>query len=154
MNSTATISFEGLEVGTQWRSPARTLMEAELALSSMTSADWHPIHVDARFASGTALGQRVFHGTYGIHIALGMATHLPELGNAVIGALGLNDWKFRAPLFVNDTVHVTVELTGKRATSDGLRGVLERRIRLVKDDGQITQEGVLATLVHRAKENS
>lgn len=144
-----TVSFEALTAGTSWRSPARTLTEAELSWSCMTSGDWHAIHADAEFAARSAAGQRMFQGSYGIHIAMGMATHLPELGNTVIAALGFKQWKFCAPLFVNDTVSVEVELLAKRATSDGLRGVLERGIRLVKSDGTVAQEGVLATLVLR-----
>ncbi|WP_420225704.1 MaoC/PaaZ C-terminal domain-containing protein [Pigmentiphaga litoralis] len=142
-------TFDTLEVGMTWRGPARTLTEAELAWSCMTSGDWHPIHADASFAATTAAGQRMFQGSYGIHLALGMATHLPELGDAVIAALGLNEWNFRAPLFVNDTVHAEVELTGKRETRDGARAVIERRVRLVKSGGGIAHEGQISTLIHR-----
>lgn len=142
-------TFDTLEVGMTWRCAARTLTEAELAWSCMTSGDWHPIHADAAFAATTAAGQRMFQGSYGIHLALGMATHLPELGDSVIAALGLNDWTFRAPLFVNDTVHVEVELTGKRETRDGARAVIDRRVRLVKSTGDIAQEGKISTLIHR-----
>jgi acyl dehydratase len=124
-------------------------MEADLAWACMTSTDWHPIHVDVEYAAATQHGQRIFQGTYGTHLAVGMAIHLPPLGNAVIGALGLNGWKYCAPLFVNDTVYVEVELISKRPTGDGKRGVLERRIRLMKSDGTLAQEGVLASLIHR-----
>ena len=144
-----TMGFEDLTVGTTWRSASRTLTEAELSWSCMTSGDWHPIHADAEFAAGSPAGQRMFQGSYGIHVAMGMATHLPELGATVIAALGLNHWKFCAPLHVNDTVHVEVALLAKRATSDGKRGVLERSIRLLKSDGVVAQEGVLSTLVLR-----
>ena len=142
-------SFETMEVGITWRGPARTLTEAELTWSCMTSGDWHPIHADAAFAATTASGQRMFQGSYGIHLALGMATHLPELGDSVIAALGLKDWTFRTPLFVNDTVHTEVELTGKRETRDGARAVIDRRVRLVKSTGDIAQEGQISTLIHR-----
>jgi acyl dehydratase len=143
------MTFDTLEVGMSWRSPARTLTEAELSWSCMTSGDWHPIHADAAFAATTAAGQRMFQGSYGIHLALGMATHLPELGDAVIAALGLNDWTFRAPLFMNDTIHAEVELTAKRQTRDGARAVIERRVRLLKSTGDIAQEGQISTLIHR-----
>lgn len=142
-------TFDTLEPGMTWRCPARTLTEAELAWSCMTSGDWHPIHADADFAATTPAGQRMFQGSYGIHIVLGMATHLPELGDAVIAALGLNEWKFLAPLFVNDTVHAEVELIAKRETRDGERAVIDRRVRLVKSTGDIAQEGKISTLIHR-----
>ena len=68
-------------------------------------------------------------------------------GDDVIGALGFSDWRYLTPLFVGDTVHVEVEITGKRVTSDGARGVIERRIRLVQQDGTVTQQGLAQMMV-------
>ena len=140
-------SFDALAVGACWRSPGRTLTEADLLHACMTSGDWHPIHADAVHAAGTPLGQRVFQGTYGLHVAVGMATAFPPLAADVIGALGMSEWRYEAPLFVGDTVHVEVEIVAKRRTSDGSRGVIERRIRLLKHDGVLAQQGLMHTMV-------
>lgn len=122
--------------------------------SCMTSGDWHPIHADKVYAASTSLGQRVFHGTYGVHVAVGMAVGFPNLGNDVIGALGLAEWMYEHPLYVGDTVHVEVEITALRRTSDGARGVLERRIRLINQHGQAVQQGLLRSLVKAAQSNA
>jgi len=143
-----TPAFDTIEIGQRWRSHGRTLTEADLAQACMTSGDWHPIHADAAYAAGTPVGQRVFQGTYGIHVAVGMATPFPAaMGPDVVGALGLSEWKYLAPLLVGDTVHVEVEVTGKRRTSDGQRGVVERRIRLLRHDGVVVQQGLVQTMV-------
>lgn len=149
-----TFALDRLEVGNQWRSSGRTLSEAELIHSCMTSGDWHPIHADQVHASATALGQRIFQGTYGVHMAVGMATPFPPLAGSVIAALGISEWRYEAPLFVGDTVHVEVEIVEKRLTSDGIRGVIKKRIRLVRHDGQLVQQGVAESLIrmHVAKE--
>lgn len=144
---TQSYDYSGLEVGASWRSPARTLTETELTLSCMTSGDWHAIHADAQAAADTPAGQRMFHGTYGVHVAIGLASRLPNIDGIVIAALGFEDWKFMAPLFVNDTVSAEVELVSKRPTRDGKRGVLERRIRLVAEGRGALQEGIFKTLV-------
>lgn len=143
----ATFSHEALPVGQRWRGHGRTLTEADLTQSCMTSGDWHPIHADAVHAARTSMGQRIFQGSYGLHVALGMATAFPRLGEEVIGALGVSEWRFQAPLFVGDTVHVEVEVTGKRRTSDGGRAVVERRIRLVRQTGELVQEGLMQTMI-------
>jgi acyl dehydratase len=147
MRTTDAMSFDAIAVGAQWRSPGRTVTEADLVQSCMTSGDWHPIHADAEFAASTPMGQRIFHGTWGVHIALGMATPFPPLGDLVVGALGLSDWRYEAPLRVGDTVHVDVEIAGKRRTGSGARGILERRIRLIRHDGTVVQQGVAASMV-------
>jgi acyl dehydratase len=140
-------NYADLEVGSIWRSAARTLTETELTWSCMTSGDWHAIHADAHASASTLVAQRMFHGTYGVHVAVGLASRLPNIDGIVIAALGFEDWKFLAPLLVNDTVAAEVELVSKRLTRDGKRGVLERRIRLVAESRGTLQEGIFKTLV-------
>lgn len=71
----------------------------------------------------------------------------PPLGDQVIGALGLSEWRYEAPLRVGDTVHVEVEIAGKRRTGIGERGIVERRLRLVRYDGTLVQHGVASTMM-------
>jgi acyl dehydratase len=145
------ISFEAIEVGQRWTSTGRTLTEADLTLACMTSGDWHPIHADAEFATKSLVGQRIFQGTYGLHVAMAMATPFPDLGADVIGALGFSNWRYVAPLCVGDTVHVDVEIAAKRVTSKPGRGLVARRITLKKADGGIAQQGTAQMMARCAK---
>lgn len=133
--------------GQRWRGEGRTLTEHELSLSCMLSTDWHPIHANAVYAADAPVGQRVFQGAYGILLALGIATRFPAVGTRNALALGIEDWSFRAPLFVGDTVYVEVELTGLRRTSDGRRMVVQKRVSLVKQGGEVAQVGQASSLV-------
>ena len=99
------ISFEDLQVGQRWQSTGRTLTDADLTIACVTSCDWHPIHADAEFAKESIGQQRIFHGTYGLHIAMALATKFPDLGSDVVGALGFSQWRYRTPLLIGDTVH-------------------------------------------------
>lgn len=149
---TSIADLSRVSVGQRWRSEGRTLTEHELGLACMLSADWHPIHADAVYAAASAVGQRVFQGGYGILVALGLATRFPSVGQRQALALGIEDWQFRAPLFVGDTVHVEVELIELRRTSDGRRMLVKKHIRLVKKDGQVAQEGRGSSLVELSAE--
>lgn len=142
------VSFEELQIGQRWESTGRTLTEADLTIACMTSGDWHPIHADAEFAKSSVAKQRIFQGTYGLHVAMALATGFPELGSHVIGALGFTEWRFNAPLFVGDTVHVEVEIISKRPTARAGRGLVERRIILKKSDGSVAQQGVATLLMY------
>src|SRR4051812_40162386 len=110
MSANALTTFDNIAVGQTWTGHGRTLTESDLNLACMTSGDWHPLHADEEYASKTPMGGRIFQGSYGLHIAVGMATKFPELGDAIIGALGFSEWKYLGPLFIGDTVHVTVEI--------------------------------------------
>lgn len=144
--------FDELVVGMRGRSPGRTLNDGDLTFSCMLSGGWHPIHADAEYARGTDLGQRILHGSYCVLLATGLAADLPDLGGAVITDLGLRDWRYRAPVFVGDTLYAEVEITNLRVSRDPGRGILERRIQLVKADGELAQEGISILLVRRTGE--
>ena len=48
---------------------------------------------------------------------------------------------------VSSTVHVELEVTDKKVTSDGRRAVLGRKLRLCKHDGSLAQEGLADLMV-------
>jgi acyl dehydratase len=140
-------SYADIEIGETLRGPGRTLTETDLVTFCMLTGDWHAIHADAEFAKGTKIGQRMFHGSFGIALAIGMSANLLTLRNPVIAALGIREWSFKAPLFINDTVHLELTITDKKVTSDGRRAVLGRKLRLCKHDGSTAQEGFADLMV-------
>lgn len=136
-----TLYYEDLEVGQTFRSPARTVTEADLTIFSMVSGDWNPIHSDAEYARKTPYGQRIVHGVLGVAIVTGMFDRLGIFEDSALALLGIDEWRFIAPIFVGDTVHMELEIADKRLTSKGDRGIIDRRIRLVRHDGTVLQEG-------------
>ena len=140
-------SFETLKPGQTFSSGARTLTETDLVMFCMMMGDWHAIHADEVYAKDTRIGRRMFHGTFGISLAVAQSADLLPLSNRIVAALGLKEWSFKAPLFIGDTVHTDVVISGTRVASDGRRGVISRTIRLVKQDGTSAQEGMAELLV-------
>lgn len=136
-----TVSFASLEPGQTFKGTGRTLTEVDHGMFMMLVGDWHAIHADEEYARTTPLGRRVTHGTLGIALAMGMQYTVMDFTDPIVGALGIDDWKFKAPLFVGDTVHVEVEILGKRVTSSGDKAIVQRKIRLINQTGQIVQEG-------------
>jgi acyl dehydratase len=139
--------FEDLSAGQVFTGPGRTLTETDLVMFCMITGDRHAIHADEEYAKGTKPGRRLFHGTFGIALAVAMTAELLQLRNPVISALGIRDWAFRAPLFIGDTVHSELEVVDKRVTSDGRRAVIGRRLRLINQDDVIVQEGTADLMV-------
>lgn len=136
-----TLSYSDFEAGQIFRSPGRTLTEADHTIFMMLSGDWHPIHADEEFSKSSAFGRRVMHGGFGVALTLGMQTRALEYADPVIGVIQLADWRFKSPLFIGDTVHVEVEIVDKRITSKGNRAIVGRKLRLVKQDQVVVQEG-------------
>jgi acyl dehydratase len=141
------LGFAAIEPGAKYRSPGRTLTETDHGLFMMLSGDWDPIHADEEYARGTPAGRRLMHGTLGIALAMGMQTGAVAFADPIIGALSLKEWVFRKPMFIGDTVHVGVEFLSRRVTSDRARYIVERRLSLVRHDGEVIQDGIAATML-------
>lgn len=143
--------FNELVVGSEFIGTGRTLTESDLSIACMVSGDWHPIHADENYAKERGLRGRLFQGSFGILIATGMATSLPHFNDEIVGATGIRDWTYRAPIFVGDTVHVRSVILNKRVTSDGKRAIIERILSLINQKDAVVQQGIAGTMVRLKK---
>jgi acyl dehydratase len=141
------LSFNELEPGQRFTSHRRTLTETDHQLFMMLTGDWSPIHADEEYARAHKLGRRIIHGGLGIALTLGLQTSALEFADQLLGALGISEWTFKAPLFIGDTVFVEVEILEKRVTSGGGKYVLRRQLRLIKTENVLCQEGTASALM-------
>ena len=142
-----TLGYADIEPGQRFSSVARTLTETDHGLFMMLVGDWHPVHADEDYARGTPLGRRLMHASLGFSLVMGMQAAAVDFADPMVGALGMTDWRFAAPMFIGDTVHVEIEMLRKRITGDGRRYIVERRMGLVKTDGTVLQEGVASVML-------
>jgi 3-hydroxybutyryl-CoA dehydratase len=113
-------------------SRSKTFTDEDVRTFAQISGDANPLHLDDIYAATTDFGQRIVHGMFvSSLISATIATELP-------GTLYLNQsLKFKAPVFIGDTVTALVEV---------LRYREERRLATlsttcVKQDGTIVIEG-------------
>ncbi|MFC9551407.1 MaoC/PaaZ C-terminal domain-containing protein [Rhodococcus sp. NPDC056960] len=139
--------FEDFEVGDTFTTPSRTVGLAEVATFAGLSGDYNPIHTDAEFASKSQFGERIAHGVLGMSILTGLVTRLGVFEAGTIALLGIEEWRFKGPVFDGDTIHVKVLIEDTKITSDGKRGVLRRRYQLVNQRDEVIQEGVMPLLM-------
>jgi acyl dehydratase len=141
--------FEDFEIGDTFESGGRTITETDLTFFSMLSGDWNPIHADAEFASNTRYGQRVVHGTLGIAIATGMLHEMGIFHDSAVAMMSLDAWKFVAPIFVGDTLHLRLEITGLDGGKSERVGRLGRRFLLINQRGESVQDGSSDLLIKK-----
>lgn len=142
--------FEDFEVGARFSSSARTVTEADIVNFAGVSGDYNALHVDAEYAKKSIFGERVAHGLLGLVIASGLFTGTDlnaRCGKSLLALLGIESWKFKRPLKIGDTVHLEIEVSGKRETSRPDRGVVAFRRMLVNQRGDIVQEGEMPMLM-------
>jgi len=59
----------------------------------------------------------------------------------------VDEWRFRLPILIGDTVHCRIEILSVRPTSKGDTGVLERRFTVLNQRDEVVQEGRMDLMV-------
>ncbi len=89
----------------------RTITAAMVEEYAHLVGDKNPVHLDDAYAATTRFGQSIAHGMLiaGL-ISAALATDLPGPGSVYLG----QNLKFKAPVFLDDTITVIVEVRAVR----------------------------------------
>ena len=142
--------FDEFEVGQRFRTPGRTITEADVAAFAGLTGDYNPVHTDEEFAKATEFGGRIAHGPMGIGIAFGLAARLDLIDGTVVALLGVT-WDFRAPTRAGDTLHAVIDVVGKREVKNPEHGLVELSITLVNQSDVVAQTGSARLLMRRSR---
>lgn len=100
-----------IEVG-MTASRTRTISDRDIRLFAEVSGDTNSVHLDEEYAQQTPFGRRVAHGMLSASlISAILGNDLPGVGTIYLG----QDLKFKAPVFIDDTITATVEVIQYRA---------------------------------------
>ena len=145
--------FEDFEVGKVLTTRGRTISEADIVQFGTLTGDFNPMHMDAEYMKGHMMGQRVAHGMLVLSYAVGQAFQLGILDQTILAFRSL-EWKFSAPVYIGDTVHM--ELTVKEL-EEARRlggGAVTIAVKVVNQEGKAVQRGEwVALFASRPKTN-
>lgn len=140
--------FEDLAVGDTFRTTHRTLFEADLAAFCNLTWLTEELFTRATGRAEMALPERVVPAALVYAFAEGLM--LPMMQHTGLAFLEA-DLRVRAPTRVGDTIHVACEVIEARPTSDGKRGLVRTRNRVLRQDGVVTLEYDPLRLLRRRK---
>jgi len=144
-------TYADLHVGMAFRSPGRTITDADLVGFAGLTGDYSELHTSDVYARSSQFGRRVAHGMLGLAYAHGlMWARTGELRRTAIAFLGINEWKFAGPIFVGDTIFVNyriAELRDSRSRADQAIAVFD--VEVVTHDQRIVQRGTKALLLSK-----
>jgi len=111
-----------------------TLTAEHVATFARLTGDYNPLHFDEAFAAKTKFGRLVVQGglTTGLLHAL-VAMDMPGPGTVFLS----QNWKFIAPVYVDDTITASAEVLSVHAT----KPVTQLTIRVTRQTGEIVLEG-------------
>ncbi len=139
------LCFEELDFDLVWQSPARTVTESDILTFAGYSGDFNAIHIDHEYAKTTAYRRPIAHGFGIFSIASGLCIYSPA--TKLVALLGVKDWKFVAPVFAGDTIHVISRAVEKTLKGVGKRGEILWHRQIINQDGKVVQEGHMSTMV-------
>ena len=87
----------------------------------------------------------------GLAISHGLLFRTGFLEGTAIAFLGIDSWKFEAPLFFEDTIRVRIRVAEKKPSrSKPDRGVVKLFLEVVKQDETVAQSGYKTLMIRRS----
>ena len=141
--------FEDFEVGQRFVSQGVTFTEASI-IDFATRYDPQRFHIDREAAAGTPFGGIVASGFQTLALSFRMFFQLGVIRESGIGAPGIEDLKWLAPVRPGDTVHTeieVIELRPSRSKTD--RGVVRQRYTARNQRGETVMTLIVPQIVSR-----
>lgn len=130
------LAYDDLSPGDRFRTISRTITETDLVNFINVTGMVEVLFTDAEYAKSHApQGGRLVPGALVYCIAEGLLVQsiLQRTGLAFLGM----DFQIAGPTFVDDTIHVDVEVLESRATSKSPeRGVVQTRNNIINQRGE------------------
>ena len=123
--------YDEMAVGDRRRFSAITITEAHVVNFAGVTGDQFSRHMDAEYAKKTPFKQRVAHGL--LVLSCG-ADLIPILPGRMLAFLGMEEVRFRAPVFIGDTVHPVMEVLAKQDKKPGGVVTIEETILNQRDE--------------------
>src|SRR5262245_30489795 len=143
--------YEDRFIGMRFRSPGRTITDADLVGFAGLTGDYSELHTSDVYAKASQFGRRVAHGLLGLTYAHGlMWARTGELRETAIAFLGINEWKFMGPIFVGDTIFVNYRIAELRdSKSKPTQAIAIFDVEVETQDKRVVQRGRKALLVSK-----
>lgn len=151
MSIQTSYSYDDLFIGLRFRSPGRTITDADVTGFAGLTGDYSELHTSDIYAENSEFGRRVAHGMLGLAYAHGlMWPRTGELRQAAVAFLGISDWRFVAPIFIGDTIFVNYVLSDLRdSKSRPHQAIATFDVELVNQHAETVQRGRKALLVSK-----
>ena len=141
--------FEEIEVGDTLVTHKRTITEADIVNFAGISGDYFYAHTDETSLEGSIFEKRVAHGYFVISAAAGLFVD-PKKG-PVLANYGLDNLRFTQPVYVGDTLQVSLTCQRKTRKEDREgqipQGVVEWYVTVSNQKNEIVAIETVLTLV-------
>jgi acyl dehydratase len=111
------------------------------------TGDFYPLHTDIEYAKNSFYKQRIAHGMLVLSFSVGLTNLNPDI---VIANYGIDKLRFIHPVFINDTIHVDLEVIDLEDKGNG-KGVVTVSQTIIKQTGEPCIVGISKVLIKKEK---
>jgi 3-hydroxybutyryl-CoA dehydratase len=141
--------YDQVEIGDHFHTSRITVTEAHVVGFAGLSGDMFDVHMDDVFAKAHGFPARIAHGLLILSMADGLKNRAPVRIKG-IASLGWNDWRFKKPVLIGDSIRVMVRVDAKRPHRAPDRGILTLRFTVYNQHDEVVQEGETLLFTERA----
>jgi len=141
-------TFDELQVGQVFRSGGRTVTETDVVNFCALTGNWIEIHSNVHYASKTRFGKRLVQGS----LTYSIVTGLIQFGLGIQANYGIDNMRFRSPVYIGDTIYAVCEVIDKKVKDDNY-GVIKFLMKAVNQKGELLQQGEWSLLMLRKRED-
>ena len=109
---------DDFNVGDIYTTAAITMTEAHVISWAGLTMDFYPLHMDREYAARSQFGERLVHGPLIFAMSVGLVASAGFAGDSAIAWLGVDNMRMLAPVMIDDTITVKVEVIEQSPTSD------------------------------------
>ena len=103
--------YEEFEVDSKRHTHGRTITESDIVIHAGQSGDFFPHHMDEEWCKTQPFKKRIAHGTLVFTIAVGLTA---DYVNEAAMTYGYDRLRFVKPVFIGDTINVSVSIIEKK----------------------------------------
>lgn len=142
--------FEDFAVGQEFATTRRTVTDGDVVNFACLTGDFNPIHIDEVTASEGPFKKRIAHGLLGVAIMNGQMNQLGIFeGTTIAKAEDTN--RYKAPIFIGDTVSTLIKIVGVKPSSKGGKGTVLADTYLINQRGEVVTESSNVILIKGRK---
>jgi acyl dehydratase len=126
--------FEELELNNKRRTGGRTVTEADIVIHAGQSGDFFPHHMDEEWCKTQPFKKRIAHGTLIFTMAVGLTA---DVVNEVSMTYGYDRLRFIKPVFIGDTLTVSVTINEKKDHKKPEYGLITELVETFNQDDEL-----------------
>lgn len=126
--------FEDFALNDKRATHGRTITEADIVLHAGQSGDFFPHHMDEEWCKTQPFKKRIAHGTLIFTIAIGLTA---DFINEVAMTYGYDRLRFIKPVFIADTIKVTVTIKDKKDHKKADLGLITELVEAFNQNGEL-----------------